>query len=93
MNENKPSPLPLTGPFFYGTFDQRRALERWQKAGWTFLHWTEVPSIMAVMENVIGDVVFIDDHGWVWKGPTFSRARLVPLEQYPPAVLNKEIVT
>jgi hypothetical protein len=41
---------------------------------------------MAVMENAIGDVVFIDDHGWTWKGPTFNRAKFVPLEQYPPAV-------
>ena len=93
MNHDRPPGSPLTGPCFCGTGEQRRAIERWENIGWTFLHWTEVPSIMAVMENVIGDVVFIDDHGWAWKGPTFSRAQPVPLEQYPPAVLSEEIVT
>ena len=93
MNHDRPSGSPLTGPCFYGTFEQRRAIERWENVGWTFLHWTEVPSIMAVMENVIRDVVFIDDNGWAWKGPTFSRAQPVPLEQYPPTVLDEEIVT
>ena len=86
MTQDRPPGIPLTGPCFYGTFMQRRSIERWERAGWTFLHWTEVPSLMAVMESAIGDVVFIDDGGWAWKGPTFKRTELVPLEQYPPVV-------
>ncbi len=93
MDSDRPPCSPLTGPCFYGTWEQRRAIERWQNVGWTFLHWTEVPRMIAIMENAIGDIVFIDDNGWAWKGPTFSRSRLVPLEKYPPAVLNEEIVT
>jgi hypothetical protein len=93
MNQDRPPRSPLTGPCFYGTFEQRRAMERWENTDWTFLHWTEVPLIMAVMESAISDVVFIDDNGWAWKGPTFSRARLVPLEQCPPAVPYEWIVT
>jgi hypothetical protein len=77
---------PLTGPCFYGTFDQRCALDRWGSAGWTFLHWTEVPQVMAVLEGPLGDVVFIDENGWAWKGPTFSRKSPVPLDQYPPRI-------
>ena len=41
---------------------------------------------MAVLESAIGDAVFVDDGGWAWKGPTFNKAALVPLEQYPPVV-------
>jgi hypothetical protein len=48
---------------------------------------------MAVMKSAIGEVVFIDEHGWAWKGPTFSRAELVPLEKYSPAVPDEWIVT
>ena len=85
MNDKLPG-APLTGgrpPCFYGTFDQRRALDRWGSAGWTFLHWTEVPQVMAVLEGPLGDVVFIDENGWAWKGPTFNRKNPVPLDQYP----------
>jgi len=85
MNDNSPG-VPLASPYFYGTFDRRRALERWGSAGWTFLHWTEVPSVMAVLEGPLGEVVFIDEYGWAWKGPTFSRKTPVPLDQYPPRV-------
>ena len=93
MNHDRPPRSPLTGPCFYGTVEQRRAIERWENAGWTFLHWTEVPRMMAVLESAIGDVVFIDDNGWAWKGPTFNRTEPVPLEQYPPAVPYEWIVT
>jgi hypothetical protein len=93
MNHERPPRAPLTGPCFYGTWEQRRAIERWEHVEWTFLHWTEVPAIMAVMESAIGDVVFIDEHGWAWKGPTFSRSDLVPLEKYPPAVPDELMVT
>ncbi len=93
MNNDRPPASPLTGPCFYGTFDQRRAIERWEHAGWTFLHWTEVPRMMAVMENAIGDVVFLDDKGWAWKGPRFSKTDPVPLEQYPPKAADAWRVT
>ena len=93
MNHERPPETPRTGPCFYGTFDQRRAIERWERAGWTFLHWTEVPRMVAVLENAIGDVVFIDDNGFAWKGPAFNRAKPVPLEQYPPAAPNAWVVT
>jgi hypothetical protein len=93
MNHDRSPRSPLTGSCFYGTFDQRRAIERWENVGWTLLHWTEVPSIMAVMENVIGDVVFIDDNGWAWKGPMFSKAEPVPLEQYPPGIPDECMAT
>lgn len=73
----------IADPFFYVTFDQRRAIERWQDADWIFLHWTEVPRVMAVLENTLGDVVFIDGKGWAWKGPNFSKSRPVPLEKWP----------
>jgi hypothetical protein len=85
MNDKLPG-VPLTGPCFYGTFDQRRALDRWGSAGWTFLHWTEVPHVMAVLEGPLGEVVFIDEYGWAWKGPTFNKKSPVPLDQYPPRV-------
>jgi len=85
MNDKLPG-VPLTGPHFYGTFDQRRALDRWGNAGWIFLHWTEVPCVMAVLEGPLGEVVFIDEYGWAWKGPTFSRKNPVPLDQYPPRI-------
>jgi len=84
MDKERPSGTPLTGPCFYGTFDQRRSIARWEHAGWTFLHWTEVPRMVAVIENTIGDVAFIDQEGRAWTGPKFSRAKPVPLEQYPP---------
>jgi hypothetical protein len=85
MNDKLPG-LPLTGPCFYGTFDQRRALDRWGSAGWTLLHWTDVPHVMAAL----GEVVFIDENGWAWKGPSFNRKSPVPLEQYPPRIRPAE---
>ncbi len=93
MNKDRPPASPLTGPCFHGTADQRHAIQRWENADWTFLHWTEVPQMMAVMDNAIGDVVFIDDKGWAWKGPTFNRTRPVPLEQYPTAAPDEWIRT
>ena len=85
MNDKVPG-VPLTGPHLYGTFDQRRALDRWGSAGWTFLHWTEIPRVMAVLEGPLGEAVFIDEYGWAWKGPTFSRKNPVPLDQHPPRI-------
>ncbi len=82
MND-KPKGTPPTAPSFHGTDDQRRAVERWEKAGWTFLHWTEVPKLLAVLDNVLGVVIFIDEYGWAWKGPIFSKRAAVPLDKYP----------
>jgi hypothetical protein len=86
MNDKLPGTPPVTDPSFYGTFDQRCALDRWGSAGWTFLHWTEIPRVMAVLKGLLGEVVFIDENGWAWRGPTFSRKRPVPLDKYPPRV-------
>jgi hypothetical protein len=83
MAEGTRGGILVGGPFFCGTFDQQRAIERWQNADWTFLHWTEVPQVMAVLEGALGAVVFIDGNGWAWKGPNFSKSRPVPLEKWP----------
>lgn len=85
MTEERRKGVPLDGPVFYGMPDQVRAIQRWENTGWAFLHWTEVPCMLAIMENAIGDVVFLDVNGFAWKGPHFTRADPVPLEQYPPA--------
>jgi len=82
MNEDTCAGPPVGAPF-YGTHDQRCAIERWQDTGWIFFHWTEVPQLMAVLENTLGDVIFIDEKGWAWKGPNFSKSRPVPLEKWP----------
>ena len=82
---------PVTGPFFYGTGDQRRALPRWEKVGWTFLHWTEVPKMMAVLEGPLGEIIFIDRQGFAWQGRRFNKSKPVPLEKYPP--INEWVVT
>jgi hypothetical protein len=84
MDGEKTMGRPLIGPVFYGTDDQKRALSQWEKAGWTFLHWTEVPRMMAVLEGSLGEIIFIDQQGFVWQGPTFSKSKPVPLEKYPP---------
>ncbi len=84
--DRKPPESPSTGAPFQPRVDQRLAVERWERAGWIFLHWTEVPRTVAVLQNAIGDVVFIGPYGKAWKGPRFSKAKPVPLEQYPPAV-------
>jgi len=83
MTEDTCDGTLVGGPFFYGTHDQRRAMERWQDTGWIFLHWTEVPQVMAILENTLGDVIFIDGNGWVWEGPKFSKFRPVPLAKWP----------
>ncbi len=84
MSEHRIRGIPLLGPCHYGTRDQRRAIERWEDAGWTFLHWAEVPQMLAVLQNILGDAIFLDDHGWAWQGPTFDKTRPVPLHKYPP---------
>ncbi len=85
MDEDKPTGIPLTGPVVNGTGDQTRAITQWERAGWTFLHWTEVPKTIAVMEGPLGEIIFIDREGFAWQGPAFSKSRPVPLEKYPPA--------
>ena len=74
---------PLTGPRYYGTTDQRRTMFWFKTAGWTFLHWTDVPKILAVMESPSGRITFVDDRGSAWRGPVFSSEPL-SLEDYPP---------
>ncbi len=68
-------------------------MRRWKKQDWAFLYWTQVPPRMAVMQNDLGDTLFIDAKGTAWKGPTFSRADPVPLEQYPPLGDDYLVVT
>ena len=91
MNDEKPMGRPLAGPCFYGTGDQRRAIPQWEKAGWTFLHWTEVPRMIAVLEGSLGEIIFIDQNGFAWQGRPFNKSKPVPLEKYPP--VNEWIVT
>ena len=93
MDHDKPSGPPRTGPRLHGTPAQKRALERWENAGWTFLHWTEVPRMMAVIENTNGDVAFIDHDGRAWTGPRFSKADPVPIEQHPAKIVDESTVT
>lgn len=83
MNGKETNVKPPTGPFFPGTFTQRRAIARWENAGWIFVHWTEIPEMVAVLQSVLGDVIFIDQKGWAWEGPAFGKKKLVPLEKYP----------
>jgi len=92
MGQEKPPRPPLIGPTFCGTYYQRREIERWENAGWIFLHWTGDPLMVATMEHANGDVVYIDDKGWAWKGPKFNKAHPVPLEQYPPWGFDEWIV-
>ena len=93
MKDEKLCESPLTGPCFNGTLAQRRAIGRWEKAGWTFLHWTEVPRMVAVIENDMGDVAFIDHDGKAWTGPRFSNADPMPMEHYPAKIVDESIVT
>ena len=76
-----------------GTPAQKRAIERWEKTGWTFLHWTEVPRMVAVIENDTGDVAFIDHDGKTWTGPRFSKADSLTMEQYPAKTVDELIVS
>jgi hypothetical protein len=89
MND-KPRALPPTGPFFYGTLPQRRCIERWQDAGWTFLHWTEVPEILAVLRSPLDEIIFIDDHGYARSGPSFTRSTFVSYEGHLPEESDRE---
>ncbi len=66
------------------TADQRHEIERWNDSGWAVLYWTQVPEMIAVLENQKGDIVFIDRDGWVWEGPTFDKTKPAPLQKYPP---------
>jgi hypothetical protein len=84
MSEKQKNGTPLTGP--YGSFDRRRAIDRWEDVGWTFLHWTEVPQVLAILEHVLGEIIFLDENGWAWQGPTFDKTKPVPLDKYPPAL-------
>ncbi len=79
----KPKGVPLTGPFFYGTLEQRKMIDRWENAGWVLLHWTEVPDMVAVIQDPTGRVVFIDQDGKAWKGPKWYKRKPVPEEEYP----------
>ena len=86
MSEKQKKGTPPTGPCFCGIFDRRRAIERWEDAGWTCLHWTEVPQVLAILEHVLGDIMYIDENGLAWQGPTLDKTKPVPLDKYPPAL-------
>jgi hypothetical protein len=93
MKDGKQCQSSLTSRCASGTPAQRRAIERWGKTGWTLLHWTDVPRMVAVMENNIGDVAFIDRDGNAWTGPRFSKADPLPMEQYQSKIVDESIVT
>ena len=86
MSEKHRKGTPLTGPCFCGYFDQRCAVERWEDEGWTFLHWAEVPQTLAILEDALGDIIYLDKNGLAWQGPTFDKFKPVPLDKYPPAL-------
>ena len=48
---------------------------------------------MAVLEGPLNEIIFIDEYGWAWKGPAFSRSNPVPLDQYPPAGQSEWVVS
>ena len=82
MDDRRPV-TPLVGPCFHDTGQQREAIRQWENLGWVFLHWTEVPLMLAVMEQD-GDIIFIDHQGQAWTGPGFSKIKHVPTENHPP---------
>ncbi len=63
MDPETPPVTPLTGPCFCGTDNQRYAIQKLEAWGCCFLHWTEVPPLLAVMETPGGVIVFIDGEG------------------------------
>ncbi len=75
MQEQSPI-TPLAGPSYHGTPEQVHAIQNLEKLGWLFLHWTEIPLLLAVMQKETGDVVFIDTDGHAWrtKAPASHRA-------------------
>ncbi len=93
MDEGKPPGWAVNEPSSYGTLHQRREAQRWENAGWILLSWIESPLPVAVLENASGDIVFIDGHGYAWRGANFSKADPVPLEQYPPWGFDEWVVT
>jgi len=93
MDEEKLPVSAVTDPCLRGTLPQRREVERWEHAGWLLLRWMESPLLVAVLEHATGEIVFIDDNGFAWKGANFSKAHPVPLEQYPPWGFDEWVVT
>ncbi|HVN24467.1 MAG TPA: hypothetical protein VMT71_10890 [Syntrophorhabdales bacterium] len=93
MNKDKPNESQASGLSPYGTSEQRRTMARWKHKGSTLQYWTEVPRSLAVMENDLGEVVFIDSDGKAWRGPRFSKANPVPVDQYPPLADDYLMVT
>ncbi len=78
------SPRPVVGPFLYGFPDQNRMIRRLEKAGWTFIHWTDVPSPEhAVMMNEAGEALCVDDCGDVRRGRTYGDSEPVPQRESP----------
>jgi hypothetical protein len=66
------SAKPAVGPFLYGFPDQNRMIRHLEKAGWTFIHWTDVPRPeLAVMMNEAGEAIYVDDHGNARRGRTY----------------------
>ncbi len=92
MSQEKPSGSAVTDSCLYGTMYQRREIERWESAGWLFLQWIEAPLHVGVLVDGVGNLVMIDDHGFAWRGTTFSTAHPVPLEQYPAWGLDEWVV-
>jgi len=93
MHQEKPLGSAVNDPCHHGRLHQRREIEHWENAGWIFLRWIESPLLVAVLENSIGDVVFIDDHGFAWMGANFSKANPVPLDQDLPWGFGEWVVT
>ena len=78
------SAKPVVGPFLYGFPDQNRMIRRLEKAGWTFIHWTDVPRPEhAVMMNEAGEALYVDDYGNVRRGRTHGDFEPMPQHECP----------
>lgn len=73
MDDEQNKRIPVTGPTMTGTEEQRRAIKRWEDVGSTFLHWTEVPEVIAVMKGPLGEIIFIYENGRTWRGSPVPR--------------------
>jgi len=87
--ERKLGETLMSDQYSCGTREQKRAIQKWEGNGWTLLYWTQVPRLVAVIENCAGDVAFIDHRGRTWTGPGFSKTEPVRQERPPLAVDNE----
>ncbi len=54
---------PLTRVHLSGSPEQRLRLSLLHELGWTFLYWTEIPYMIAVVESPHGKIAYVDRDG------------------------------